>query len=325
MQKVLKILVIRFSSIGDIVLTTPVIRCLKKQLDAEIHFLTKGKYSDILSENPYLEKIHFLDNDINETISNLKQEGFDYVIDLHNNIRSRLVALQLRCTTKYYYKSNLKKLLLIKLGINILDNVHVVDRYMKTVHSLGVKNDNLGLDYFLPSDINLEFDTSKKFICWSIGASYINKKISLKTILEVSDNIKKPLILLGGIEDYQFANNIINKAVKKDIYNFCGELNLSQSAYLIKNSSLLLTNDSGMMHIGSAFKKTIISFWGCTKPSLGFWPYFSNSNSIEILANYSNRPCSKHGSSCRNKNQICINSINSREIIIAYKKIMLGE
>ena len=92
-----KFLIIRLSSIGDIVLTTPVIRCLKKQVEeAEIHFLTKAKYSSILEANPYIDKLHLLDNNLGSTISELKSENFDYIIDLHRNFRSLRVRSSLK-------------------------------------------------------------------------------------------------------------------------------------------------------------------------------------------------------------------------------------
>ncbi|MEE2953791.1 MAG: glycosyltransferase family 9 protein [Bacteroidota bacterium] len=325
MQKSLKILLIRFSSIGDIILTTPVIRCLKKQLDVELHYVTKEIYTSILLNNPYLDKIHALNNDINKTISSLKKENFDYVIDLHNSIRSKFIVLKLGVKSKRYFKSNFNKFILIKFGINILDDLHVVDRYMKTISFLGVKNDNKGLEYFLSSDINLKFNIKQKFITWSIGASYINKQVPLNTILEVCDNIAEPIILLGGEGDTEFGEQVKKRSSKQNIFNFCGELSLSESAYLVKNSCLFLTNDSGLMHIGAAFKKRMISFWGCTKPSLGFIPYQNKRNSVLILANDSNRPCSKHGSKCRETKQICINNISAQEIIAAYNKLIFSK
>src|SRR5688572_21581382 len=91
-----KILIIRFSSIGDIVLTTPVIRCLKQQLgDVEIHYLTKIPFKGMLEQNPYLSKIHAISKDVNEVIADLRKEKFDQVIDLHNNLRSSEVKLKL--------------------------------------------------------------------------------------------------------------------------------------------------------------------------------------------------------------------------------------
>ena len=322
MQKPLKILIVRFSSIGDIVLTTPVIRCLKKQLGAELHYLTKEIYSSILLENIYIDKLYFINNHINEHFLSLKNEKYDYIIDLHNNIRSNVLTVRLGVKTKKYFKSNFKKYLLINFGINKLGDVSIVERYFDTVNFLGVKNDNKGLDYFLTTESNLNFDITKKFITWSLGSSHLNKQLHLKRIMATCKKISEPIVLLGGTEEAKIADIIAKGASKNNIYNYCGILSISESAYMIKHSTLLFTNDSGMMQIGAAFNKLMISFWGCTKPSLGFAPYQSKNESILILSNKSNIPCSKHGKKCKNKSNPCINNINSEEIIDAYNKLI---
>lgn len=323
MQIPLKILLVRFSSIGDIVLTTPVVRCLKKQLNAELHYLTKTIYTSILSENIYLDKVYVIKDHIDEIMASLKKERYDYVIDLHNNLRSNILTFKLGVKTQRYFKSNFKKFLLTAFRINILGESNVIERYMRTVISLGVRDDNQGLDYFLPSNINLEgFDIRQRFISWSIGGSYLNKKLPINIILDICSKISEPIVLLGGEEDIGMGDKIIEEVSKKNIYNYCGKLSLSESAYMIENSKLLLTNDSGMMHIGAACNKPIISFWGCTKPSLGFAPYQNKNKSILILSNDSNIPCSKHGDRCRNKSKLCINNISSTEILEAYNKLI---
>src|SRR5687768_3618115 len=88
----MKLLIIRFSSIGDIVLTTPVLRSIRRQYpDAEIHFLVKQGFKTVIGHNPYIDVIHTLDKDLNENIEVLKKVGFDYVIDLHRNLRTMRV------------------------------------------------------------------------------------------------------------------------------------------------------------------------------------------------------------------------------------------
>ena len=153
----MKILILRFSSIGDIVLTTPVIRTLKTQLDnAEIHFATKKSYFSILEANPYLSKIHLLESSTSDLIKELKKEKFDFIIDLHNNLRTRQVKLALGVKSKSFKKLNVEKWLKVQLKVDRLPNVHIVDRYMETVKELGVKMDALGLDYFIPHKDEVE-------------------------------------------------------------------------------------------------------------------------------------------------------------------------
>ena len=149
----MKFLIIRFSSIGDIVLTTPVIRCLKKQVpDAEIHYLTKSTYLQILSSNPYIDKVHYLEQSLQTIIAELKRENFDYIIDLHHNLRSMKVKDALKVKSYSFDKLNVSKWIYTSFKWNLLPDVHIVDRYMETVADFGVKNDGAGLDYFIAKE-----------------------------------------------------------------------------------------------------------------------------------------------------------------------------
>ena len=136
-----KFLLIRFSSIGDVVLTTPVIRCLKKQVnDAEVHFLTKNSFAEIIENNLYIDKKIYFEDDLNAIIKNLKAENYDYIIDLHNNLRTFLIKLWLMKKSFSFNKLNFEKWLMVNSKINRLPNIHIVDRYMETIKSLGVTN-----------------------------------------------------------------------------------------------------------------------------------------------------------------------------------------
>ena len=146
----MKILILRFSSIGDIILTTPVIRVLKTQIeDAQIHFATKKKYAHLLKENPYVDQIHELKTKENELITKLKGEKFDLIIDLHHNLRTWLIQKKLGVKTFKYDKLNIKKWLYTNFKIDQLPNRHIVDRYLATLAPLKIKPDTLGLDFFI--------------------------------------------------------------------------------------------------------------------------------------------------------------------------------
>ena len=121
----MKFLVIRFSSIGDIVLTTPAIRCLKLQvLGATVHFLTRRSFKAVSEANPYIDQFHYFEDDLQSLIQELKQEQFDYIIDLHKNFRTAVIKLRLRVPVLSYHKLSIQKLLLTKLGINKMPGRH---------------------------------------------------------------------------------------------------------------------------------------------------------------------------------------------------------
>ena len=142
-----KFLVIRFSSIGDIVLTSPVVRCLKNQVSgARVHFLTRPEFSTLVSSNPYIDKVHAHCNKLNELITLLRQEHYDHIIDLQNNLRSNFIKAVLGVPSSTFKKLNIKKFIMVNYKINLLPSVHIVDRYMDTLSGFNVKNDKKGLD-----------------------------------------------------------------------------------------------------------------------------------------------------------------------------------
>ena len=304
-----KILVIRLSAMGDIVLTTPVIRALNQQLKAKIDFLTKPQYVSLLEGNTYINRIFSL----NDKVDFLQKNKYDYVVDLQNNLRSWKIRNKIQTKSFVFNKKSLMRYLLIYFGIDLLKN-HVVDRYFATVASLNVVNDNQGLDFNVSSSIKPEFNTSQSYIAWCIGGTHNPKKLSAKQITQVVSKLKIPVVLLGGNNDLDIAEEIINNVECKSVYNFCGKLSVQESSYLIKKSKMLLTNDTGMMHIASALKMPIISFWGCTKPSLGFTPYMTDPSSIKIISKRSAKPCSKHGKHCKYGKNGCIKEIDPQLI-----------
>lgn len=308
-----KILIVRFSSIGDIVLTTPVVRCIKKDIpNVEIHYLTKSKYADIVKNNPNIDKVHTIVNKVDEIISNLKSENFDFIVDLHNNIRTLKLRIVLNKRSYQFPKLNFKKFLLTTFKVNKMPDIHIVDRYIATVRDIGVKNDLKGLDYFIPKkdEINIkEYHIPDTYVVYAIGAQYFTKKLPTDKIIELVKSTDKTIVLLGGIEDLNEAR-IITQACSNTI-NLCGDLNLNQSASIIQQSEKVITHDTGLMHIAAAFKKPIISIWGNTVPELGMYPYMPSNPldySIHQVKELKCRPCSKIGyQSCPKKHFKCMN------------------
>ena len=297
----MKILVIRFSSIGDIVLTSPVLRCLKLQINAEVHFLTKQQFLGIVSNNIYVDRCFGIKKDIDEVMHQLKLEQYDVVIDLHNNLRSRRLSFGLGIKTFRFDKLNLQKWLLVQLKINRMPNVHIVDRYMDTVRTLGVKNDNQGLDFFINPEsvvnIQAELGIDAPFVAFVIGAAHSTKRLPEHKIVAFCKTIKHPIVLLGGPEEQAIGVRIA-QASGAHVTNTCGQFSLQQSASVVQQSMRVITHDTGMMHIAAALRKPIVSIWGSTVPEFGMYPYYpvglSDFQNLEVK-NLSCRPCSKIG------------------------------
>ena len=296
----MKFLIIRFSSIGDIVLTTPVIRCLRKKFpDAGIYFLTKKRFASIVESNPYINKVITLDDDFDDTIDNLKEEKFDTVIDLHYNLRTLRVKQALKGIPFYSFnKLNTQKWIYTNFKLNLMPAKHIVDRYMETVASFGVINDGSGLDFFIPEkdavkDSDIPFSHSQGYIAIAIGAAHFTKKLPVDKLKELCAKIEYPIILLGGNEDYNNGVEISNADPVK-IYNACGKFSLNESADIIRKSNLVISHDTGLMHIAAAFKKMIFSVWGNTVPSFGMYPYKTKYEVFQVNKLWC-RPCSKIG------------------------------
>ncbi len=315
MSKTLKILVVRFSSIGDIVLTTPVVRMLKTQLNAEVHFLTKAPFVSLFKNNPYVDSVFQINKSINEVISDLKTENYDYVIDLHSNLRTQILKLKLGVIAKSYNKLNWEKFLLTNFKTNILPDVHIVDRYLDTVKFLGITNDNKGLDFFLSDADKVDLaESPKDYIAFVIGGQHATKILPTAKIISICKKLNKAVLLIGGPDD-KARGDEISKA--SGAINTCGNHSLLQSAFLIKNSAYVISHDTGMMHIAAAFKKKIYSVWGNTIPEFGMYPYLSDKNSKMIEVKDLNcRPCSKIGyDKCPKGHFKCMQEIDENQFL----------
>jgi len=326
----MKFLIIRLSSIGDIVLTTPVVRCMKQQLPlAEIHYLVKPKFKIVIESNPYIDKIHVLQDNWGRMIAELKEEKFDYIIDLHHNLRTLRIKKDLKIPSFSVNKLNIQKLIFVKLKWNVMPkHLHIIDRYLETVKSFGVENDGKGMDYFIPgnheiTDKDIPASHHLGYLAIVIGASYFTKKLPVYKLQELCRSIDHPIILLGAKEEFSEAEQIASVDSIK-VYNACGKFSLHESADLVRKSKLVIAHDTGLMHIAVALKKPVIAIWGSTTPSFGMVPYYGEN----YLANHAQpyddvqvhklwcRPCTKFGrKKCPQGHFKCMKKISIEEIV----------
>ena len=320
----MKILVIRFSSIGDIVLTTPVLRALKEQIPSlELHFLTKSVFKSVVANNPNIDRVFTIDSSVSEVLLELKSEQYDYIIDLHKNARTLGLRIKLGRPVHTFPKLNWKKLLLVKVKKNFLPKLHIVERYFMAVAKLGVVNDNLPCEFYISEmdEVNLQEKfglQNKSFVAIAIGAQFATKRMPLNKLKEIIEKIDFPIVLVGGPMDISFAESLLSMLPDQAIYSACGTYNLAQSASIVKQSKVLLTNDTGMMHIASCFELPIVSVWGNTVPAFGMYPYFPKHPELfsqHEVAGLSCRPCSKIGyQKCPKGHFNCMNQQDSSSI-----------
>ena len=326
MTKKKKILVVRFSSIGDIVLTTPVLRALKHTpgLDAEVHFVTKKAFAPVVKANPNIDKVHLLEDSLGSLVRTLRNERFNYIIDLHNNLRSTLLKLRLMRPSRAFNKLNVEKWLLARLKINRLPDVHIVDRYFEAGRRFHLKNDQQGLDYFLaekdavwPDSLPMEFRDA--YVAFVIGGAHATKRLPNQKIIDICRRLKKPVILLGGPEDAK-NGRIIQAACGDFVFNTCGKISLNNSAFLVQQARVVLTHDTGLMHSAAAFNKPIISVWGNTVPEFGMYPYMPQNPENSIIMEISGlpcRPCDKIGfEQCPKGHFDCMEKISHEKVAL---------
>ena len=330
---ILKILVLRFSSIGDIVLTTPVLRQLHEQVPgATVHFATKPAYAKLLEANPHVARIHVLRGSLGELAAELRAERFDFIVDLHNNLRTRLLRLRLPGVPgRAFDKLNWQKWLLVRAKINRLPPLHIVDRYRAAAAPLGIRDDGRGLEYFIPPDQEVDIAAALpgcrpgRYAAVAIGAQHATKRLPLEKLIELLARLAPlPVVLLGGPEDdtiadlletafaqqapgtasarpaqipaspYYFPNSPAHQLTTSSIHNACGRFSLHQSASILRQAQFVVSHDTGLMHIAAAFGKPIFSVWGNTVPAFGMYPYRTEFQVLEVPG-LSCRPCSKIG------------------------------
>ena len=326
-----KILLIRFSSIGDIVLTSPVVRAIKQQTDYELHVLTKKQYSGIYQANPHVDKVHSFSKYITECLADLKNEKFDIIVDLQKNLRSYQLKRELKVKSYTFPKVNFEKWLLVNIKINKLPDEHIVDRYFKAVEPLGIANDGQGLEYYIPGDDevapeNIDSRLKSGFIGFVIGGQHQTKILPPEKAALIISEIDKAVVLLGGPDDKKRGEEIIKLTPKSDIINSCGELNINQSASLIQSADVVITNDTGLMHIAAAFNKPTVSIWGNTVPDFGMYPYMPENKTKSFISEVEGlrcRPCSKLGyKKCPKKHFRCMMDQDLDAIVEAVKKFI---
>jgi ADP-heptose:LPS heptosyltransferase len=312
----LKALVICGPSISDVVFATPIIRAIKVQLDeVELHVLVELDVAFALDENPYVDQIHFLNQSFWKNRSRLKREKYDFAVNLREDLSSSLLAFSVGKKSYSMKSLRWKKWLMVNLKIDHLPNTHIVGRMMDAVESLQLKQDELGLDYFIPEKdkVLLEWlpePFQQGYYVFCIQAAYNTRKLTVDRMIELCDKINKPIVVLGTAIDAQTGevlSGFFGKAVsisyeegllqlnkKTIVYNACGKFNFNQMASVVKQSRGVFTFDNEFIPVASAFKKEIFGLWGNTILLFGRYPYRTKFTVFENNR-VTCRPCSTRG------------------------------
>ncbi|NPA33321.1 MAG: glycosyltransferase family 9 protein [Chlorobi bacterium] len=291
-------LVVRFSSIGDVVLTSPIVRSLCEH-GFKVDFLTKRAFADLVRYNPAVERVWALEDykSFSELVSALKKERYSAIFDLHGNLRTLRLRLAMFKTPFYTYdKCWLNRFLYVNFKIQ-RECKHVVLRYAQTLRKAEIPFLNRGLELHLPSGLDVP-DLPDNYWVLVVGAAHRTKQIPEDKGAYLLDTIGGNSVLLGGKKELESAKEILKLTSRRDVLSLVGKLSLLESAYVIKNARFIVTPDTGMMHIAAAFRKPMIVIWGNTVPEFGMGPYVPEQHvpifQFEVKG-LKCRPCHKHG------------------------------
>ncbi len=329
LQKVKKILIIRLSSLGDILLTTPLIRSIKKRYpDINIDFILREEYEDLLIQNPNINKLYKYDESKLEKqilFNSIIAQNYELVIDLQNNFRTRELTRILKCPLFKLKKRHLDKFLLVYFKINKLKDAPPISvRYANAFDMFEL--DNYGLDFKTDNQPNEQLQTDEKFVGMCPGARHYTKRwpsgyyIELGKLLESN---KYKVVLFGGKDDQELCDEIAKEL--SNPLNLCNENDVMQTAANMMMCQVVYCNDSGLMHLATAVNIPVIAFYGSTVKEFGFFPYKSKSLVMEsnrLLC----RPCTHIGrKSCPQKHFSCMleitpeDAFNSLSVVLGQK------
>lgn len=331
-----KILIIRLSSIGDIILTTPLLRSIRKTYpNASITYITKKQYAGLLADSPYINELIAFDKSegfrgLRRIKRRLRSQHFDAYLDIHKNWRSRFLRLGLGAgMIATYPKYIIRRTFLVRFKINLYKHIRPVYlRYFEAARKLGVQYDGEGTEIHFPKaatekvtgvlfSLGYQFDKPLVVIC--PGATYFNKKWLAEGFVKTARHLMKEksafIIVHGGREDKDQCENIASD-IGPGAFSLAGTLSLPESAALLKISTLVVANDSGLLHLAQSQKRPVVGIYGPTTRELGFFPLEQNSTVIETSLPC--RPCTPKGLNyCPKVHFRCMNDITTEMVIEA--------
>lgn len=312
MSEVNKILVIRLSSFGDIVLTFPFINELRRLYsNAKIHFVCKEQYKQLSGLHPYIDEVIVFNSNLKQK---LLENKYDIVFDLQRNFNSRKI-LPSNSRTFKVKKETWKKYILVHLKINLLKNFIPV--YKKYLNALKKLNEGTSLD-FTGTDLSLKesFVPQEKYLVLSPSSKHYTKRLLLEKFALMLKDFNYKIVLTGDNND---VDNEICKRLESTFsnrLNLCGKLSYEELAGVIKGAEFVVCNDSGILHLAEALGKKVFVCFGCTVKEFGFYPQLQETEVFEVPG-LNCKPCSHIGrSDCPKGHFKCMKEIDVNKIRI---------
>ena len=334
------ILILRFSSIGDIVHSTSVIGTLKSYFpDSSIDFMTLSKFAPLVQNHPIINRVFSVD--INDKYFSLRkigfsiqENGYDLVIDLHNTTRSRIIRNAMRKTKSLilpkprwkrfnlfmFHKNNFSSDFSVRSWLH--DPIkHLLPREYKmseTKLSISDLEEANGIKFL--NDHGLKGD----YFVVTPGAAWAQKRWPSNYYSILIDNIKKKYdlsaVLIGGVNDINCDD--ITSISNNTIIDVHGKTNLRESLAIISNAKFILGSDTGFLHAGESLGISAITILGPTSRETGAGVFLNKSRIVENT-NLWCRPCSQNGSlPCYRKEQYCMTKLTHENVMNEVRKVI---
>jgi heptosyltransferase-2 len=330
----MKVLIIRFSSLGDIVLTFPITRAIHSwQEEAEIHFLTKPQFAPLFTYHPFVKRVIYKTASVNNVISLLKKEHYDYVVDLHAKLSSFIVKKRIGASkTATYRKHHFYRWLMAhtRFGKKLSPIRSTVDLYASALDRLGIPfSVDHQLELFLPpspESVIAKFDLPATQFRVAIvpGAAHPTKQYPLEYYYElirlIRSNDGAHIVLLGNSDEKKLTESLAKDYSSTEVTDLAGKTDVMELACVLQSADIVISGDCGPMHVAAALEKPQIAIFGSTHPMLGFAPL--NRKAIILQKDLACRPCTLHGrEQCPQKHFRCMKDISPQEIMDKIKVI----
>lgn len=307
-----KILLIRLSSLGDVLLTTPLLRTIKNlHSHLQIDYLIRNEYISCVEFSPHIDEVIKLNRDYkpNEVRKLLVKNNYDVIIDLQNNLRSRVLTKGLSAKKFRYKKPYLDRFLLVNFKINRYKEVLPIPvRYSHAIPNFQL--DEKGLELYIPKKLNSQLDDSNKYIGICPGSRHKTKMWPPEYFIELGKMFAQQnyrIVLFGGKDDQKICNEMSESI--PDSIDLSNDNDLYTLAINMKKCKTIICNDSGLMHTSVAVGIPVVSVFGSTVKELGFFPY-GGKNLVLENNSLSCRPCSHIGlDECPKKHFKCMKDI----------------
>ncbi len=303
----MRVLVLRLSSIGDLVCITPVLRALYMQRGAEIYLVVKRQFAELFQYNPYVKEVIGFEGRLYPLLRLLKRTSWDYVLDLHNVLRTRLITLALRLSGCVRYrilrtdKRSVRRRVYALLHRRFPPIPHIVSRHFEAVRLLGVEWDGGGLDLFIPAEaFRICARVPRRYVVVAPWGTHPCKSLPFSTVVGLIRQLlqRTDVVLTGGRKEERFAQRICEEVssdrwgCRHRLVNLVGATSLLELGALIARANHVYTVDTSVMHMACALGRSLTIFWGCTVPQLGMPPFLDwLDRKVRVWSVFRNLPC----------------------------------